>query len=259
LAAYNWGEGSVQRAVAKNRAHHKRITYANLNMPKETRNYLPKLQAIKNMICNPNMLGFELDAIPNQPYFAVVAAPGHIDVVKAAQLAGIPVEEFRALNAGYEGPLLIQGAGRQIVLPFDKVDEFHANLDNNNDPLVSWEPYTMKPGETLQKLASKFATTVSRLRRVNHFHRLDHIHPGEIVLVPLGSEDGMTEPDLLHNRAGSDPFPAIHRAGRSHRVRSVRGYTALPPRTILSDTRKRSTHARASSYTKPQPSLAQRR
>jgi len=133
LAAYNWGEGSVQRAVANNRAHYKRTTYASFNMPNETRNYLPKLQAIKNMISHPNMLGFELQTIPNQPYFAVLAAPGHIDVVKAAQLAGMSVEEFRALNAGYEGLLLIQGAARQIFLPFDKVDEFHANLENNND------------------------------------------------------------------------------------------------------------------------------
>jgi peptidoglycan lytic transglycosylase D len=196
-------------------------------MPNETRNYLPKLQAIKNMISNPNMLGFELQTIPNQPYFAVLAAPGHIDVVKAAQLAGMSVEEFRALNAGYEGPLLIQGAARRIVLPFDKVDEFHANLENNNDPLVSWEPHTMKPGETLQKLASKFATTVPRLRRVNHFHRRDHVQPGEIVLVPLGSEDGMTEPLLLHNSAQCHPFRGKQRAVQSSRARSAIGSCSI--------------------------------
>jgi peptidoglycan lytic transglycosylase D len=128
LAAYNWGEGSVQRAVAKNRAYHKSVAYANLKMPKETRNYLPKLQAIKNIISDPSGLGVQLDTVPNQPYFAALRAPGHMDVVKAAQLANVPVEEFRALNAGYQGPLIIHGAARYIVLPIDKVDEFHVDL-----------------------------------------------------------------------------------------------------------------------------------
>jgi membrane-bound lytic murein transglycosylase D len=252
LAAYNWGEGSVQRAVAKNRAHHKRIAYANLNMPNETRNYLPKLQAIKNIISNPTMFGFEISAVPNQPYFAVLRPPGHIDVAKAAQLAEMPVAEFRALNAGYQGPLMIQGAARHIVLPIDKVDEFYVNLENNNDPLVTWEPYTMKPGETLQKLAGKFTTTVSRLRNVNRFHRRNHIRPGEIVLVPLANEDGTTE---LHQLSKGPEFHALsakHPAGRAHRVRSAVGYSALPSRITLPSARKRLTPARASGYTKQQ-------
>jgi membrane-bound lytic murein transglycosylase D len=252
LAAYNWGEGSVQRVVAKNRAHHKRIGYANLNMPNETRNYLPKLQAIKNIISNPTMFGFEISAVPNQPYFAVLRPPGHIDVAKAAQLAEMPVAEFRALNAGYQGPLMIQGAARHIVLPIDKVDEFYVNLENNNDPLVTWEPYTMKPGETLQKLAGKFTTTVSRLRNVNRFHRRHHIRPGEIVLVPLANEDGTTE---LHQLSKGPEFHALsakHPAGRAHRVRSAVGYSALPSRITLPSARKRLTPARASGYTKQQ-------
>jgi membrane-bound lytic murein transglycosylase D len=72
LAAYNWGENGAQRAVVKNRSRHKASNYASLKMPKETRNYLPKLQAVKNIVANPRLLGFELEAFPNQPYFTVV-------------------------------------------------------------------------------------------------------------------------------------------------------------------------------------------
>jgi membrane-bound lytic murein transglycosylase D len=91
LAAYNWGEGSVQRAIAHNRAHHKVTDNATLKMPNETRNYLPKLQAVKNIVSNRKLFGFEPEAIPNEPYFAVVNTPGHMDVVKAAQLADVSI------------------------------------------------------------------------------------------------------------------------------------------------------------------------
>jgi len=167
LAAYNWGENGVMRAVAKNRARHKPTNYASLPMPKETRNYLPKLQAVKNIVTNPDLLGFELDPMPNQPYFALVKAPGHIDVIKAAQLADMPLEEFRSLNPGYNRPVIIQAAARQIVLPIDKVDEFHANLESNGDPLVTWQTYAPKKGETLEKIAAKFGTSPARLSEVN--------------------------------------------------------------------------------------------
>src|SRR5690242_5227332 len=187
LAAYNWGENGVQRAVAKNRAKRKATSYAALKMPKETRNYLPKLQAVKNIVSDPSLLGFELESVPNQPYFAVVNAPGHIDVIKAAQLADMPVEEFRSLNPGYSRPVIIHAAERHIVVPIDKVDEFHANLERNGDPLVTWQTYTLKKGETLSKVARRFGTTGNRLREVNGFDGRKQIRPGQMLLVPFAS------------------------------------------------------------------------
>jgi membrane-bound lytic murein transglycosylase D len=74
-------------------------------------------------------------------------------VVKAAQLADMPVEEFRSLNPGYTRPVIIQAAARHIVVPIDKIDEFNANLERNGDPLVTWQAYTLKKGETLNKVA----------------------------------------------------------------------------------------------------------
>ena len=164
LAAYNCGESGLQRAIAKNRARHKPTDYFSLKMPKETRNYLPKLQAVKNIISNLDTLGFELEPVPNQAYFTVVNAPGHMDVVKAAQLADMPVEEFRSLNPGYNRPVMIKATARQILLPVDKVDEFQANLENNAEPLVTWQTYTLRKGETLEKVAAKFNIEVQRLQ-----------------------------------------------------------------------------------------------
>jgi membrane-bound lytic murein transglycosylase D len=188
LAAYNWGEGAVQRALAYNRAHHRATNCASLQMPKETRNYLPKLQAVKNIIANAKSRGLELEAIPNEPYFAVVKTPAHIDVLKAAQLANMPVEEFRSLNAGYNRPVIIQAAARQIVLPIDKVDQFHANLENNGDPLVTWQAYTLQPRDTLRKVASKFNISVDRLRDVNSLYSRKRVRAGQILLVPFERE-----------------------------------------------------------------------
>jgi len=220
LAAYNWGENAVQRAVANNRAHHKATNYASLRMPKETRNYLPKLQAVKNIIANPKLLGLELETIPNRPYFAVVKTSGHIDVVKAAQLADMPVEEFRSLNPGYNRPVIIQAAARHIVVPIDNVDEFHANLERNGDPLVTWQTYTLKKGETLNKVASKFGTTGYRLREVNGFDGRKHIRPGQVLLVPFASEDDATNLNETYSSPDFQAWPQEYDAARIYRVRN---------------------------------------
>ena len=87
LAAYNWGENGVARAIAQNRAKRKPTDYGSLRMPRETRNYLPKLQAVRNIIANPQGVGFPLEEIPDQPYFTTVTTPEHIDMQVAARLA----------------------------------------------------------------------------------------------------------------------------------------------------------------------------
>ena len=128
LASYNWGENAVARAIAKNRKAGKPTDYASLKMPRETRHYIPKLQALKNIIANPEPFGIDLGPIPNQPYFATVTELRDIDVQLAAQLAEMPVEEFIALNPGFSRPLIRAAVTPRIVLPADKVDVFHDNL-----------------------------------------------------------------------------------------------------------------------------------
>jgi len=219
LAAYNYGEGGVQRAVARNRARHKPTNYASLKMPRETRNYLPKLQAVKNIVSDPDLLGFSLAPIPNEPYFTTVTAPAQMDVVKAAALADMPVEEFRSLNPAYNRPVIIQATAREILLPVDKVDQFQTNLENNAGPLVSWQTYTLKPGESVQKVATKFNISVQRLDEVNAITRHRRVRPGQMLLVPLDEESAATNLDETYASPDFQASPEEYRAVRSYLVR----------------------------------------
>jgi membrane-bound lytic murein transglycosylase D len=199
LAAYNWGEGAVQRAVQKNRRKGKPTGYMHLKMPKETRNYLPKLQAVKNIVANPELFELTLDPLPNRPYFAVVNAPAHMDIAVAARMAGVPLEEFRYLNPGHQRPV-ITVAHRQLLVPVDKVDLFQSNLESNDQPLVTWQTYQLKKGEKLEQVAEKFDISLERLKEVNGLTRSKRTRPGQMLLVPM-EDDATTNLDETYMSA----------------------------------------------------------
>ena len=189
LAAYNCGEGAIQRAQAHNRKRHLPTNYANLKLLKETRNYVPKLLAIKNIIADPTSFGLTLQDIPNEPYFAAVATTKHIDVKLAAQLADISEEEFIALNPAHNRPVILQGSSDLILLPIAKMETFRANLESYNKPLVSWQSYQPKKGERLDKLAPRFGLSLENLKSVNGLSQRGNISTGQTLLVPLNGEE----------------------------------------------------------------------
>ena len=149
LASYNWGEGAVARAVARNQTKGKPADYSNLSMPAETRNYLPKLIAVKNIIGDPARFGVQLASVPNEPYFATLAVTQPMDVRLAAKFAEMPLEHFRFLNPAHNKPVIMAGTAETIVLPQNKVAAFQANLRNHDQPLVSWQAHVLKAGETV--------------------------------------------------------------------------------------------------------------
>ncbi len=184
LAAYNWGEGNVAAAIAKNRKAGKPVDYASLKMPDETRNYLPKLQAVKNIVGNPGKYGLALGDIPDGPYFAVVRTTRKMDVQRAAELAELPVDEFQYLNPQHNRPV-IAGAGEYtILLPIDKAELFAAKLDLADQPLVSWQAYRMRNGETIAQVAAKFGMAAETLRAVNGIGAKAKMPVGHTLLVP---------------------------------------------------------------------------
>jgi membrane-bound lytic murein transglycosylase D len=189
LAAYNWGEGAVQRAQARNRRLGLPTDYSSLKMPAETRNYVPKLLAIKNIIADPARFGLTLQDIPDQPYFAAVATTKHMDVKLAAQLADISMEEFTALNPEHNRPVILQSKSDVILLPVDKTETFRANLESYDKPLVSWQSYQPKKGERLDQLAPRFGLTVANLKSVNGLSARGNISTGQTLLVPLNGEE----------------------------------------------------------------------
>ena len=193
LAAYNCGEGAVLRAQAHNRRHHLPTDYAHLRLLKETRNYVPKLLAIKHIIADPARFGLALQDIPNKPYFAAITTKQHIDVKLAAQLAGISEEEFAALNPAHNRPVILQDNNDFILLPIDKIETFRTNLENYGKPLVSWQSYQPRKGERLDKLAPRFGLSLANLKSVNGLSRHGNISTGQTLLVPLNGEESSTE------------------------------------------------------------------
>jgi membrane-bound lytic murein transglycosylase D len=193
LAAYNCGEGAVLRAQAHNRRRGLPTDYAHLRLLRETRNYVPKLLAIKHIIANPAKFGLALEDIPNKPYFAAIATTQHIDVKLAAQLAGISEDEFAALNPAHNRPVILQDNNDYILLPIDKIATFRTNLENYDKPLVSWQSYKPKKGERLDKLAPRFGLSLANLKSVNGLSRHGNISTGQTLLVPLNGEESTSE------------------------------------------------------------------
>jgi membrane-bound lytic murein transglycosylase D len=188
LASYNWGENGVARAVAKNKARRKPTGYQYLQMPRETRNYLPKLQAVKNIISHPEELGFPLEDIPNQPYFTTVTTAQHMDMQVAARLAEMTEDDFRSLNPAHTRPVITSNGSRTLLVPVDKAGIFAANLKDFEEPLVSWQTYTLKKNENLETVADKFGITQARLREINGINRHVTVRPGRSLLVPMDED-----------------------------------------------------------------------
>lgn len=198
LASYNWGEHAVARAIVKNRAKGLPTDYASLTMPDETRYYVPKLQALKNIVAHPEFFGFHLAPIANQPYFETVMKPERMDVAVAARLAEIPIDEFISLNPAYHRPVMNGNQAGPLVLPAGKVDTFLANLASHaaaDKPLSNWLTYRMKRGDTLAKVAAAHKIGETRLKQINGITPRVRVHPGFNLLVPRpGSQ---ANPDLM--------------------------------------------------------------
>lgn len=189
LAAYNAGEGTVSRAIERNRKLGLPTDYESLNLPAETRNYVPKLQAVKNLMTNPANYGLKIQTIANTPYFAKVAAPAQIDAHLAAKLAEISDEEFLALNPSFNRPVITgDNKSLELLLPIMSAQTFRTNLDSYNKPLVSWKTYFAKRGEKLEKIAKKFGIHVSKLRDVNDLPAHNKIKKTATILVPNGNQ-----------------------------------------------------------------------
>ena len=190
LAAYNWGEGSVQRAIKKNESMGKPTDFESLAdlMPNETRNYFPKLQAMKNIIANPAQFGLTLPLIDNQPYFTTVDKTSDIDITIAAQLAELSLDEFKALNPQFKRPVITGNENTQILLPKENAAKFHLNLSQWGHALSTWTTHKITSArERIDTLASKYDTTPEVLRQANNIPQKMLLVAGSTILVPRTS------------------------------------------------------------------------
>lgn len=184
LAAYNCGEGCVTRAIRKNALEGLPTDYSSLDLPNETRHYVPRLLAIRNLIASPEAYGLEIETLPNQPYFDQVTLHASMDVHSAARLAGMSSDEFIALNAAFPRKLIHSDTPVNLLLPIDKVKTFQRNLETGR--WDTWKPYVARKGERPKAIAKRFGVSVTRLAEHNQFHlKRGKFVRAQTILVPV--------------------------------------------------------------------------
>lgn len=221
LASYNWGEGSVRRAMEKNEREELGIDYLALRMPDETRNYVPKLQAFKNIVSNPDKYGVKLPVVSNSPYFTTIRKDQDIDISVAAELAEISVDEFKALNASFNRPT-IPAHSAKLNIPTEKVAIFQANLDAYKGNLSNWKTYQPKAGETYLTIAQRHGITVAQLRAINGLSARQSKAQQQALLVPSTSlGEGSIQLASLNSAVSKQPSasPSRRTAVRTHTVK----------------------------------------
>ncbi|MDQ6630038.1 MAG: transglycosylase SLT domain-containing protein [Pseudomonadota bacterium] len=187
LAAYNWGEGSVQRAMAKNQKAGLPTDYGSLRMPAETQMYLPKLQAVKNIVARPADFHLSLPAMYNHPYFLAVPIEHDMDVKVAVKLADISLEEFLTLNPQMNRPVILAAGTPQVLLPYDNANRFVRELPRHRGPLSSWTAWTAPKTMRSADAARAVGMDEDELREVNRIPARMLIKAGSTLMVPRGA------------------------------------------------------------------------
>ncbi|MDR2092874.1 MAG: transglycosylase SLT domain-containing protein [Azoarcus sp.] len=212
LASYNRGENAIGREVERNRAIGRSTEFSALRLPTETRDYLPKLQALKNIVAQPELFGIELPYVANEQLLSTVDAPVGIDLATAARYADLPLEEFLAYNPGYNRPA-ITIPGQTLVVPSDRESLFNTRLGEFERSGKGWRSHTLVRGETVSSIASRHGLTLAQLLQINGLHERSLLPPGYSLLVP---GKGVDLGDAL---AVSELLPASARAAARAGVR----------------------------------------
>ncbi|MFA7439124.1 transglycosylase SLT domain-containing protein [Castellaniella sp.] len=226
LASYNWGEGAVRRAIEKaGKQGARQPTYLTLDLPDEPRNYVPKLQAIKNIIARPEKFGVTLPKVGNTPYFTTVHKSRDMDLAVAAALAEMPFEEFQALNPSFNKPLILGAHNPPLHLPLDKVSTFDRNLDTHHGPLATWTLVPVRKGQSLAAIAKAHGITLSQLRSVNGLSARQTVAGTTPLLVPSQAEPirsggSIGQTDVIARLiADAQSAPARPATPRTHTIR----------------------------------------
>ena len=250
VAAYNWGEGNVRRAVSRNRARGKPTDVWSLRLPRETRSHVSRLLAIAEIVEHPDRYGVILESIPHRIHFAEVSLEGQIDLGVAAALAGITLDELRRLNPGYKRGATDPGGPHRLQLPVDAVERFTTMLaEAPTETRVRWTRHDIAYGDTLGAIARRYGTSVAALKDVNRLVS-DRIRAGRRLMVPVSiltpaasRRDGTMQARLGLGTAAS-PTEAIHhvrsgdslwRIARRHGVdmKQLAAWNGLSMTTVL--------------------------
>ena len=187
MAAYNTGPTRVNRAIRKNKREDKPIRFWDLNLPKETTAYVPKLLVLCELIKDPKAFDVNLPSIANRPYFERVKIPGQLDLMQAADLAGLKPETIYELNPGFNQWATDPSGPHYLLLPIGVSDRFMTQLESlDQNDLVRWDRYKIRRGDNLYKIASRYKIEVAVLMEINGLAS-DLIIAGKEIMVPRGS------------------------------------------------------------------------
>lgn len=237
LAAYNSGQGYVGRSMARNRASGKETDFWSIDLPRETRNYVPQLLALAELIGNPEKYELQLPEMPNQPYFEVVEIDSQIDLGSVIKLTDTDVAEFTRLNPAYRRALTPPTGSHTVLLPIGNADplrEFLASTDPK-----TWIPhteYTVTKGDTLSQIASRFKVPTQWLRTRNDLTS-DQLKIGQLLLIPHAGDDSSFAstsrskvPNYYHVRQG-DSLWSIAKASETS-IKRLREINKLSSDTL---------------------------
>ena len=224
IAAYNSGQGNVAKAIRRNTRNGQPTEFWHLRLPRETRAYLPKLLAMRELIGNPQRHGLELPSLPDRPYFAEVATHSQIDLAVAAELAGLDVEALYALNPGFNRWATDPEGPHRLLVPVANQPRLEAGLQSlPKYERLQWNRYSVRSGDTLSVIADRFGTTVAALKKVNRLSG-STIRVSQQLMIPKASKT----PESYTLSAAS----RLKRTQDRERSGSKSSYTVIPGDTL---------------------------
>lgn len=226
FAAYNAGNGKVNKEVNNAIARGQNPVFDNLRFVNETTNYVPKLLAVRNIIQNPERFGIKLDTIKNEPYFDTISLSQPMDMSAIAKLAGMSLDELTYLNAGHRVPVWVPRKERNLLLPIGKIDRFISNLQRANpEKLLSWQVWRLPENSRVADLARRTNMSVAEFKEINQIYG-DTLPAGYTVLVSADAD--MNAPfNPVNNNGGFMNASYSQQNNNAYMVNPV-GYSSVP-------------------------------
>lgn len=212
LAAYNSGEGRVQRAVRANRRQGKPTDYWSLSLPKETQGYIPKLLALADILKHETHYGMEVPALPNKPQLAVIKVERQLDLHMAADLAGMQREQLKALNPAFKRTATSPTYLADILVPVAHAQGFEiAMVDLPEQERKSYKPYRVQGGDSLGRIAKRYGSSIQAIRQANNLSGTT-IRVGQELMLPTpyaGTAATSSSPDRVYQVKSGDSLSVI--------------------------------------------------